>query len=335
MSLRARALVLIVLSSVAGTIVGVQPAMANKPLHVFEHSVSFVCDLPGITNSVGTLLTSVEDHSEFGTSSSVLYWVTPETPETNEDSTFRSSSLAEDEHITRTGYHFDAVIGMEDRDFNPIGDAILTADLVATGQVDGPAGNSKFGNRNIHDKSTVKFLVVDTGTVTLPDGVVFDISGCPGFDSTIDFTVTDPSQFVISFSGILVLCDVSTSDYSLNLGASSADGTTTFFFSDAAGNLNGFADDISLTSDEFHAVIPASDDDGSPVGDAVVAVSFERGARLVVRTEDGGIRSKRVGTILVPTGTITIPTSPATVIDLSSCFAFDGREQQKEHRPSE
>jgi hypothetical protein len=35
---------------------------------------------------------------------------------------------------------------------------------------------------------------------------------------------------------------------------------------------------------------------------------------------------------LIPSGTISFP--DGTVVDMSPCFAFDGREQQKEHRPT-
>ena len=311
---------------------GATPAFANKPTHITSHSVDLICDLPGLTNEAGdTVVLNLEDHSEFGQSGSILYWIAPETPETTGDSTYRTSSLVENQHITLTGLHFDAVMGMEDRDFNPVGDATITADLVPTGDQVGPEGKSRFGNRNIRDNSVTRFLVVETGHVTLQDGKVFDIAGCPGFEQTVDVTITDPSQFVISFSGVLVLCDVQTPDYAMNLGAGTSPQTSTeVFFSNANGNLNGFADDITLTADRFSGSIPLSDDNGDPAGVAIVDVTFNKGDRLVVRTQEGGIRSKRLGNLLIPTGTITFP---GAVVDLSSCFAFDGREQQKEHRP--
>jgi hypothetical protein len=311
--------------------IGAGPAAANKPLHVSSYSVDLICDLPGITNENGTAVISLEDHSDFGATGSILYWVPPETPETNEDSTYRTSSLIEDQHITRTGYHFDAVMGMEDRDFTPVGNAVISADLVPTGEQDGPVGKSKFGNRNIHDNSVTKFLVVESGTVTMHDGAVFDISGCPGFEQTVDFTVTDPSQFVISFGGVLVLCDVQTPDYAMSLGASNEETPSTeVSFSNANGNIFGYSEDIRLTADSFNGNVPLSDENGEPAGNATIDVTFARGDRLVVRSEDDGIRSKRLGNLLIPTGTIAFP---AATVDMSSCFAFDGREQQKEHRP--
>ena len=315
-------------------IIGATPAVANKPTHITSHSLDLICDLPGLTNAAGdTVVLSLEDHSEYGANGSILYWVAPETPTTNEDSTYRTSSLIEDQHVTSSGYHFDAVMGMEDRDFTPVGNATITADMVPTGEQLGPVGKTRFGNRTIRDNSVTKFLVVQTGTVTLQDGKVFDLAGCPGFEQTIDITTTDPSQFVISFSGILVLCDIQTPDYAMNLGAGTSPSTSTqIFFSNANGNLNGFAEDITLTADRFSGSVPLSDDNGDPAGNAVIDVTFTQGDHLVVRTQDGGIRSKRLGNLLIPTGTITFP---GTVVDLSSCFAFDGREQQKEHRPTD
>jgi len=324
-------LVVILVSSLGAGIVGAPPAAANKPLHIFSRSVDVICDDP-ITNEHGTILMSLEDSSEFGQSSSILYWVPPETPENSPDSTYRTSSLVEDQHITRTGYHFDATLGMEDRDFTPVGTATVSLDMVPTGEQDGPVGRSKFGNRNINDKSVTKFLTVASGTVTTQDGSVFDVTGCPGFDQTIDYTVTDPSQFVISFGGVLVLCDIQTPDYSVSLGASNENTPSTqVSFADANGNLSGYSEDITLTADEFKGTVPLGDDNGEPAGSAVIDVAFARGDRLVVRTEDGSIRSKRIGNLLIPTGTITFP---SVAVDMSSCFAFDGTEQQKEHRPT-
>jgi hypothetical protein len=328
---RVSIIVFVVTSSLVTAFVGAPPAAANKPLHITSHRVDLICDLPGITTENGTVVLTLEDDSEFGTSGSILYWVPPETPENSPDSTYRTSSLAEEEHITRTGYHFDAVMGMEDRDFNPVGDAVITADLVPTGQQEGPAGKSRFGNRTIRDDSVTTFLVVESGTVSLQDGNVFDLSGCPGFETTIDFSVSDPSQFVISFSGILVLCDIVTRDYGVSIGASTDPATSVqVFYGDANGTLFGYSEDITLTADEFKGTIPLSDDYGEPAGEAVVDVTFTKGDRLVVRAEDGGIRSTRTGDLLEPSGTFTFP---AATVDASSCFAFDGREQQKEHRP--
>jgi hypothetical protein len=183
--------------------------------------------------------------------------------------------------------------------------------------------------------------------VALHDGTVFDLTNCggpdgsppenAGFDTTIDVRISDPSQFVISFAGVLVTCDLVTPDYFVNIGASNENGPqTSAFYQDATRAWFGSADAFTLTPDEFSATIPMFDDATlEPVGDAVVDVAFARGEHVELRTESDGIRATQIGNILIPTGTITIPTEPATVVDMSSCFAFDGREQQKEHRPDE
>lgn len=326
----------------AGLAVSASPAAANRPTRVFENTVTFVCE-SGVTNEFGTAQVTAEDHSEFGSSGSILYWVAPDSPDTGE-ATFRSSSLITDQQVTRTGYHFDGVLLMEDQDFNPVGNATFSVDLIPTGRVDeATPARSRFGNRTIHDRSSVKFFSV-VGTVTMHDGTVFDLTGCggpdgsgpdtAGFDTTIDVRVTDPSQFVISFSGVLVLCDVVTPGHALNLGASSENGPQTELqFTDESGTLFGFSDEITLTAEEFSGTVPLSHEDGEPAGDAVIDVTFTRGDHIVVRTENGSIRSRQIGYLLEPAGSITFPTG--TVVDLSSCFAFDGTEQQKEHRPRE
>ena len=128
---------------------------------------------------------------------------------------------------------------------------------------------------------------------------------------------TDPSQFVLSRSGILVLCDITTETYAVSLGGETGSG-------------------LALTNETLSGRIAVEDvETGEPLGDAVVDVTFTRGKHVEIRTQEGPIRVTRVGFLLTPTGTITLPTSPATVVDMSSCFAFDGREQQKEHRPDE
>jgi hypothetical protein len=176
------------------------------------------------------------------------------------------------------------------------------------------------------------------------DGTVFDLTDCigpdgapsdrAGADFITDISITDPSQFTIKFVGVLVLCDIVTPDYALNLGASNEQGPRTeLFFENEKGVLFGFSDAITLTNTEMSGTVPLTDGDDNPAGDAVLDVSFTRGDHIVVRTQEGSIRSNRQGFRLIPEGTISFP--DGTVVDLSSCFAFDGMEQQKEHRPAE
>jgi hypothetical protein len=298
-------------------------------------------------------LVGAEDSTEFGRDGSLLWWVPPDTIEnTGGDATFRSSALIEDQIVTRTGYHFDLDLKMEDRNFNPVGNAVVSVDLIPTGEETSPEGKSRLGNRTITDNSMVKFFTV-SGTATLHvaghDPTVFDITNCggpdgappehAGFDTTVDVTVTDPSQFVLNKSGVLVFCDVQTESYSMNLAASSEKTSTGGFasLSNADGGLGGETQTgLTLTSDVFSGSIPLTDfSTGEPAGDAVIDVTFSQGDHSVVRTTQGSVRDRMIGYILIPTGTITFPTVPPTVVDLSGCFAFDGREQQKEHRPRE
>ena len=327
------------------------PAAANEPTRIVNRSIGFVCS--DVRTSDGVVRVEAEQFSEVDTpDASINYWVPPETPENALDSAYRSSSLITDQHVsvtgTPTGYRFEASVVMEDRDFNPIGTATFVVDLIATSGVADVGGRSKFGNRNIHDDSTVQFFKV-AGSVTLHDGAVFDLTDCigpdgappdqAGHDTIVDLRITDPSQFVISRSGILVLCDIATETYAVSFGAS-AESTGTSgevqFLSDAV-SLGGWTDSgLLLTDETLDGRIPVEDfATGEPLGDAVVDVTFTRGQHAQFRTRAGSIRVNMVGFLLNPTGTITFPTSPATVVDMSSCFAFDGKEQQKEHRPDE
>jgi len=323
------------------------PAAANEPTHFFVRSIGFVCS--DVRTPGGVVQMSAEHASEFETPGvSITYWVPPETPENAPDSTYRSSSLITDQRVTLTGYRFEGSVLMEDRDFNPVGTATFVVELIATGDREDVGGKSKFGNRNIHDKSTEQFFKV-AGSVTLHDGAVFDLTDCTGpdgappgqagHDHTTDVRTTDPSQFVLSRSGILVLCDIATETYAVSFGAS-AESTGTSgevrFLSDAVSLGGETGSGLALTNETLSGRIAVEDvETGEPLGDAVVDVTFTRGKHVELRTQEGPIRVTRVGFLLTPTGTITLPTSPATVVDMSSCFAFDGREQQKEHRPDE
>lgn len=348
------AVVVAVFSLIAVDLLGTAgPAGANRPISYFENNVHFVCDLPGVTTSEGTIIVSAADSTEFGRDASVLWWVPPETPASSPDSTFRSSSLIEDQTVVRNGYHFDVDVKMEDRDFNPVGNAIMSIDLIPSGVVEyASPTKSSFGNRRTKDNSFVKFFSV-SGTVTFHvighDPTVFNVTDCTGpdgnppdragFDSTIDVTTTDPSQFVLNKSGVLFLCDVETETYVLNVAASAektnTGGELQFFTSDSA--MGGSTDSgLTLTNSEFSGTISLNDfDTGDPVGTAIIDVTFTQGEHTVVRRTDGSVRDRMIGYLLEPAGTITIPTSPPTVVDVSSCFAFDGREQLKEHRPRE
>lgn len=311
------------------------PALAAKPIKIFEHRFGFVCDDPPLTNEAGTVIVAATLSSVDGPEAIVLYWVAPDSPETGE-ATFRSTTDVP--QVTVTGNHLDAVVPMEDQKFNPIGNAIISADLTPIGEPELGAGKSKEGNRTIKDESVNQPLVVESGTLTLPDGTVFDLTGCPGADFTIDITITNPNQFVISHSGVLVLCDIATDDYVLNLGASADDSGSggEVFYSDATQTLGGFSEDLVLTSEVFSGTFDLINfETEEPAGEAVVDATFTQGEHIVVRTTQDGIHSKMIGNLLEVAGTITIPTDPSTVVDLSSCFAFDGKEQIKEHAPKE
>ena len=311
------------------------PASAAKPFTIFEHRIGFVCEEPWLSNEDGVAITAASVSSESGPEAIVLYWAPPETPETAE-ATLRSTTDVPE--VTATGYHIDAVVPMEDQDFNPVGNAIISADLVAVGEPELGAGKSKEGNRTIKDNTVNQPLVVESGTLTLPNGVVFDLAGCQGSDLTIDIRISNPNQFVITHSGILVLCDIATETYALNLGASSDDSGTggEVFYTDATQTIGGFSDSLVLTSEVFSGSFDLINfETEEPAGQAVLDATFTQGDHVVLKTSDGSIHSKMIGYLLDVTGTITIPTDPATVVDLSSCFAFDGKEQLKEHRPDE
>ena len=348
---RAIVVVSVVVAALAGQVAGPGSALANKPTNFYENNVHFECGVPGVTTPDGTILVNAEDSSEFGRDASILWWIPPDSIDTA-DATFRSSSLIEDQVVTRTGYHFDIDVKMEDRDFTPVGNATASIDLIPTGEVTPPEGKSRFGNRTIRDNSTVKFFTV-AGTVTMHvtghDPTTFDVTNCggpdgappdhAGFDTTIDVTTTDPSQFVLNKAGILVLCDVQTDTYSFNFGASSEKNATggQTSLENADGGLGGETQSgLTLTSAVFSGSIPLIDfSTGDPAGVAVVDATFAQGDHTVVRETQGSVRDRRTGFLLIPSGSITFPTSPPTVVDLSGCFAFDGREQQKEHRPKE
>ena len=336
------------LLALAGIIVTAGPASANKPTQFFSRSIGFVCS--DVRTSDGVVRISAEEFTpEFDEpEASVEFWVPPETPENADLATYRSSSVITDQHVTRDGNHFEGTLLMEDRDFNPVGNASFTVDLIPTSDVQDVGGKSKEGNRNIHDKSTIQFFSV-SGSVTLHDGTVFDLTDCigpegapsdrAGHDTTIDIRKTDPSQFVLNRSGILVLCDVSTESYTMNLSASAektSTGGEAFLFT-AERTIGGdTSSGLSLSNAAFTGTIPVSDfDSGESLGDAIIDATFTRGDHTAVRVTNGSIRETMVGFVLHPTGTITFPTEPATVVDMSSCFAFDGRRQEKEHRPDE
>ena len=311
------------------------PASAGKPITIFEHRIGFVCEDPWLSNEDGVAITAASVSSESGPEAIVLYWAPPETPETAE-ATLRSTTDVP--QVTVTGYHLDAVVPMEDQDFNPVGNAIISADLVAVGEPELGAGKSKQGNRTIRDNTVNQPLVVESGTLALPNGVVFDLTGCQGSDLTIDIRISNPSQFVITHSGILVLCDIATEDYVVNLGASADDSGASgeVFYSDATQTIGGFSENLVLTSDFFSGTFELINfETEEPAGQAVLDATFTQGEHVVLKTTGDGPQSTMIGNLLDVTGTLTIPTEPATVVDLSSCFAFDGKEQIKEHRPDE
>jgi hypothetical protein len=340
---------------IAAQLIGAAPAGANRPTSYFENNVHFACDQPGVTTADGTVLVFAEDSTEFGRDASIAWWVPPDTIEnTGGTPTFVSSPFITDQVVTRNGYHFDIDLKMIDpSDFSEVGNATASIDLIPTGLVENATPKkSRFGNRTTFDKSVVKFFNV-SGSVTMHvvghDPTVFDVTNCngpdgspadhAGFDTTIDVRTSDPSQFVLNNSGILVACTVGTNDYILEVDASSEEAGTSgqIIFTDANGTVGGATEStLTLTDEVFSGTVGMENfDTGEAVGDAVVDVRFTRGPKEVVRSTQGDIRDTLIGYLLEPTGTITIPTQPTpTVVDFSGCiFVFEGREQQKEHRP--
>jgi hypothetical protein len=354
---RATSVVLILALTTLGITVIAGPASANRPTSFFENNVHFVCDQPGVTTSDGTLMVSAEDSTEFGRDAGILWWVPPDTIEnTGGTPTFVSSPFIEDQTVTRTGYHFDIDLRMIDpHTFDYVGNATASIDLIDSGIVEeATPKKSKFGNRQTFDNSVVKFFSV-SGTVTLNvtglPTTTFDVTNCTGpdgnpperagFDTTIDVRISDPSQFVLNKSGVLVLCNIGTDDFLLEVAASAEKDVTggQLIFQNVDGVIGGSTDStLTLTNEVFAGTVPMFDfNTGDPVGDAVVDVRFTQGEHAVIRSTQGSVRDRLIGYLLNPTGTITIPTTPTpTVVDFSACiFAFDGTEQQKEHRPKE
>lgn len=310
------------------------PAIAGKPITFSDHRVGFEC--PFLTNETGTLALAVFSSEAEEDTGFVEYWVAPDSPETG-GGTFRSSST-EPAVVTVTGYHLEAVIPLENQDFEPVGDAIVVADLVTAGDPTLGPGKTRFGNRTIRDNFVEQPLVVESGTATLHDGTVFEFSECPGGELIIDYRETNPSQFVISFGGILVLCDIATEDYAVHIAASAGDQPSggEVLLNQAGTTLVGAAQEgVTLTPTEFSATIPLVDlDTEEPAGDAIIEATLTEGQHVTIRRDIDTIRSTLIGNQLDVTGTVTF-TEPGLVVDLSSCFAFEGREQHKEHRPDE
>lgn len=307
-------------------------ASAARPVRINEHIIVMSCFEPLVTGPYGTLGTDAVISDVYGPSATVFYWAEGADPETDEPTLVSTVDVPV---VTGDASHIDATIPVEDSNRQPAGDAILDVDLAPVGDLE-TNETVRWGNRLIKDDGWLQRLVVTSGTLTLPDGAVFDLTGCAGGERVVDVFITNPDSFVQSFSGILVLCDISTENYAFELGASAEEaetGARAFFSSDGL-FLEGHHSDLTLTEDAFTGTIEMNDGDtGEPVGDAVVNVSFAQGDRTVIRRSEGLRRSTMTGRLLEPSGTITIPTDPATVIDLSSCFAIDGREQIIEPHP--
>jgi hypothetical protein len=318
----------------AGVLTTAGPVAAAKPIVISQYRIGFEC--PSMSDGSSTVALGAFDDEVDGDNGFVEYWVAPDTPETG-SGTFRSSS--EPALVTPSGYHIDAVIPMENRDFEAVGNAIVSADLIADGDPTTGPGKTRDGNRTIRDRSIEQPLVVESGTLTLFDGRTYDLAGCAGGELTIDIRISNPDQFVISKEGILVACDIAADEYFLNVAASSEESGTggEFFFASPGATLVGFSDNLTLTSDEFSGIVPMLNaETEEPAGDAVVDVRFLSRERLSLwLTNEEGVRSKFVGWLLHPEGTVTIPTDPATIVDLSTCFAFDGTQQDIQHRPDE
>ena len=149
-----------------------------------------------LTSDAGTAFVVAVESEEFGTFGDVAFWEPPATPMSGPPSWI---TVASDVTVTETSVTgtFDLVefAGGEDPFGDPVGQATLTATLTPEGDPQSYDTREQSGNQQFRRSGVLQNYAV-SGTLTLPEGISYDLSSCVGFEDTFTVFTTAPAASV-------------------------------------------------------------------------------------------------------------------------------------------
>lgn len=304
----------------------------------------FVLLCEGLVNDAGTAFAVVAESDQFGPYADLAFWAAPGSREFDPPTWIASSAIGSFDggSVTAT-FELVTFEPPENPEEPPLGDPVGEATLAATLTPDGPPEAYEFRgseatNRQFRQSGTLQAFTV-AGTLNLPEGISFDLSGCTAFLDSFQTFSNAPAATVSHFSDFQLGCTWIIGDEAVFLFASAnqefafADlfisGPSGEIFGSTMGALTDTSFEASWTLYAFDGAGP-----GDPVGTATASASLApTGERLNDRFGFGNFKAHVTGEIYAVAGMVHIETDTATYdlpMDATSCFAGDVRVMQHE-----
>jgi len=333
-------ILLFTVAIVAGlVVVPAGKGFAGKPIRSAEHSLEANCF--GLTSGTDSVAFDIVTSTSIGSSGYLLYWGPGLNPDVDNPTLQSSDQGPEPLTITRNGLTIDATLPLVDIDFNPTGQTATISGMSFTAEGDPfPFDSFRDGNRTVKVNGTLQPLTAISGTLQMPGGLTFDLSGCGGVASDFTSFETDPLTYVLSSRfGLTLDCDITNAYGSLGVFALADQQKDVFIFFvnffPTAGSAQ-FGDGapegaIALTDRLVSGSVSMSDaDTGEPAGTATFDGTMYDRQRLDLSENTDTGRDMVIGNSYKIRGTATM--SPGgEVFDLSSCQVLDRRGQHIEH----
>ncbi len=222
---------------------------------------------------------------------------------------------------------------------DPIGQPVGTATLSATLTPEGDPQPYRFrhrdGNRQIRQEGTAQWYSV-SGTLALPQGISFDLSGCGAVVDTYTMFANQPASTIFRYSDFFIGCFWEVNGRFVSLFGSTGDfGSYSDLFIGNEEHPEWFGVETepstfsSTTFAASYALFDATDPAATdPVGTAQASATLTAGARINERFSFGNTKVHITGTIYDVDGHLSI-SAPGAAYELpmngEHCYAIDQR----------
>lgn len=280
----------------------------------------------------------------FGSFGDLAFWAAPSSPQTGEPTWVSVVGSADFEGASVTA-SFDLVEfafqpNPEEPPYgDPVGTATLEATLTAVGDPQAYSVNENNGNRKFRREGVVQEFSVE-GTLSLPEGISFDLSSCSAAHDTYTAFSNSPASSVSRFSQFSLNCfwEVDGASVSLFTVADEFGGFSDLYI--FGPGLELFAIPTApptLTTEAYDASFDLFDlldpEAGAPVGSADASATLTPGGRINERFTFDNVKVHITGRSYIVDGELSLTTLDGTYrlpMNSETCFAAD--QQIMEHQ---
>ena len=295
-------------------------AAADPAVRFQDHRLGVFCEGPSDT---GYAFAGANVSSEFGSAAEAAIWEDPADPFAD-PATLSGVGEAIDAVEDGDSLSFEATIPLTDSEGTPVGEAVLTAELTATGGSD-TFDEPGFGNHQ--SRTTITSFYYDgTGSLTYAGGTI-DFEQCFGDVTDTDAFFTNPRSFVNRTAGLDIFCSWETDEVYAEFSAfTSADGSDggAYLFTLDTEYFTSEPPDVVMDATGIEATIALIDEATGDQESAEVEATFVpigTPTRSVLRGTN--FRIKAIELAYEPTGTIEFSTGHTFDIDSESCVVIE------------